>query len=431
LYAACIEYCVLRLKAANLATTRNLGWMFLVGLALPALFALLWLGGSAIQPGAFGSRDFNVWQRLLTEGRVLLDYLHWLVLPDLSRMSLYHDDYVISRGWLSPASTLFSMLALVLLLITAVALRQRRPLFTLGVLWFFAAQALTATVIPLEIMFEHRNYFASLGICLALADLLVLAPKPGGRTRAAGLLAVLLVCFFATTTWMRAKEWSDPLRFASTEAAKHPQSPRATYGLARLLCNLTGYKPGPGVPEAMAALEHARSVKGSTVQAEQALLIFASRTGIPLKEEWWRDAVLKLRSQPIDWQVTGAIAAMVKCSELKLCNFPRERMLAVFAAALSHGDNAEVYNLYGSYALNGLRDVDLCLRLWREAIRLMPGEPQYRINLTRLFIALRADEEARVQIAALRALGTLGQHEKAARELERSMSDRKPALPGH
>ena len=47
-------------------------------------------------------------------------------------------------------------------------LRRQRPLVALGIAWFFAAQLLTATVVPLELVFEHRNYFASLGICLAV-----------------------------------------------------------------------------------------------------------------------------------------------------------------------------------------------------------------------------------------------------------------------
>jgi hypothetical protein len=431
LYAACVELCVLRLRAAKPSTTRTLQWLFLLGLALPALAALLWLGGLAIAPGAFGSRDYNLWERMLTEGRVVLDYLRWHLVPDLGHLSLYHDDYVPSRGWLSPPSTLLSLLCLALVLGLALKVRARRPLFTLGVLWFFSAQALTATVIPLELMFEHRNYFASLGICLALADLLLIAPTAGARSRAGVILACVFTCFLATTTWLRSKEWDNPYRFAVTEAAKHPQSPRATYAVARLLCEMSGYRSdSPWLSKAIEELERARRVPRANVQPAQALLIIASRTGRPMRDEWWLDAEHKLRSQPITWQETGALASMERCQELKLCHFPRERMLALFAAALSHGDHAEVYNIYGSYALNVLDDPDLCLRLWLESVKLVPSEPQYRINLIRLLVAMRADEAAQRQIAALRALGRVGQYEKPALEMEALMRTRQdPRTP--
>jgi hypothetical protein len=93
-------------------------------------------------------------------------------------------------------------------------------------------------------------------------------------------------------------------------------------------------------------------------------------------------------------------------------------MLAVFGAALSRGPHPEVFNIYGSYALNTLKDPGLSLRLWRESVRLNPNEPQYRINLCRLLIVLREPEQAREQIAALRRIGRLGQYESLALQLE-------------
>ncbi|MEO8161593.1 MAG: hypothetical protein ABI588_09250, partial [Arenimonas sp.] len=157
LYAFLVEFCVLGFRAQGSSTGRRLRLLYLLVLALPAALAIAWLGSSALAPGAFGSRDFNVWERLLTEFRVVLDYLRWSVLPDLGSMSLYHDDYQVSRGLLSPPSTLFAMVAMGVTCALAIGLRRRRPLTALGLSWFLSAQLLTATVIPLELMFEHRN----------------------------------------------------------------------------------------------------------------------------------------------------------------------------------------------------------------------------------------------------------------------------------
>ena len=51
-----------------------------------------------------------------------------------------------------------------------------------------------------------------------------------------------MLAYYTGTTALRAWEWSDQLRFSVTEAAKHPQSPRATYDLARNLVILSDFQ---------------------------------------------------------------------------------------------------------------------------------------------------------------------------------------------
>ena len=419
LYAFCVELCLLQFRDSGERTERRLKWLFAFVLFLPAAIGLAWLAPSAMNPASFAGRNFSLAERLLTEFRVVLDYLHWTVLPNINQLSLYHDDYLVSHGPLSPPSTVFAMLVLTSAITAGWMLRNRRPLIALGIFWFFAAQTLTATFIPLELMFEHRNYFASLGICLVLADLLILSPQAERTRRFGALLAGFLVFFYAVGTYLRANEWNHPVRFVSTEVAKHPLSPRATYELARMLVVLSNYeKDSPYLKPAMAAIEKARLAPGSTVLPAQAALIVAARTGRSLQAVWWSDLTQKLEHQPMGPQPLGALGAMVDCSNNRLCAFPPDEMLRAFAAALSHGDNPELFNIYGSYALNSLGDVELALKLWREAVRIKPTEPQYRINISKLLIALGKDQEARREISELRRIGTLGQYESMALLLE-------------
>jgi hypothetical protein len=221
------------------------------------------------------------------------------------------------------------------------------------------------------------------------------------------------------TTALRAREWSDPLRFAASEAAKHPASPRATYDYARVLALATGYKPGsPLLPQAFAALERARAVPGSGVLPSSGLLILAARTGTAQRAAWWNELVARLRRDPIGPQETNAIASLARCARDHACAFPPGDMDAMFDAALSHGPNAEVFNIRADYAFNVLREPDASLALSQRAIALRPGEPQYRINRARVMIALGRDAEARAEIAALRAAGGADGNEQAARQLE-------------
>ena len=423
IYAACVEVFVLKGLDADGKRDPRVFAFFGFVLVLPVLLGMAWLLPKVLSPAAYAMRTFTLSERLLTESRVVLDYLRWTLFPSLRAFALYHDDIAVSRGLLQPMSTAFALAGLALLAAVAAMARARRPLLALGIAWFLCAQLLTATIVPLELVFEHRNYFASLGVCLAVADLLLLAPRGDGARRIGALLAVLWLLWLGMTTTLRAREWSDPLRFATSEAAKHPRSPRATYDRARLLALATGYKPGsPLLPQAFAALEQARAVPDSGVLPHSALLILAARSNTPARDEWWNDMAARLRHGPIGAQETSAIASMSRCARDGQCAFPADAMLAMFQAALGHGEDAEIFNIQADYTLNVLRRRDEAVRLWRRAIALKPREAQYRINLARLLIALHRDDDAREEIAELRRLGGLGQNDAAANALEKRMA---------
>lgn len=419
LYALCLEACVFGFRGRDGRRDPRLLAVFFVVLLVPAVAGMAWLLPKALSPGSWSHRDFTLVERLLTEPRVVLDYLRWTLLPDLGQLSLYHDDYFPSRGLLMPPSTLAGLLALPSLLALAAWLRRRRPLSSLGLLWFLSAQALTATFIPLELVFEHRNYFASLGICIVLADLLLLAPRHDGSRRVGALLALAALAAYAATTHLRATEWSDELRFASTEAQKHPHSPRATYDLARTLLVLTGYRAdSPLLEPARTALAQARAAPRSGVMAHSASLLLAARTGASTDPAWWDEMHARLQRGPIGPQEIGALASLTRCARDGGCDFPRQAMLASYLAALEHGPHPDVLALYGDYALNVLHDAPLALRLWQEAVAQRPAVAQYRVNLIKLLIALGRYDAAQSGIDQLRRAGRVGQNDLVAGQLQ-------------
>jgi hypothetical protein len=274
LYAFLIEACVLRFATAHARTRHRLWAVYGLLLILPAIAGGTWLLLHSLAPGAYVGRDFTMVERLLTEGRVLVDYLRWTVFPSLRAFGLYHDDYVVSRGWLAPATTLASWLFLVALAIVAILVRRRRPLTSLGIAWFLAAHALTASFLPLELVYEHRNYFAALGVLLAMGDLLLLAPSHAPTRRIGALLAIAALLFYTAGTFARAHEWGDSYRLAASEAARHPESPRATYGLGRMLVIMTRYRAdSPFVQPAFDALEQSRRLPASGVLPHSAYLL--------------------------------------------------------------------------------------------------------------------------------------------------------------
>lgn len=423
-YALLVEWCVLRFEAPLPRQRRLLQGLFVAGLLFPLMAGLIWLLAGLDFSHVYATRGYSLGERLLTESRVLLDYLQWTLLPRLSQYGLYHDDYVVSHGLWDPPATLLALAALAVMVFAALRLRRRRPLFSLGLLWFLAAHALTATVIPLELVFEHRNYFASLGLCLSLGDALLLWPAQGSARRIGAFVALIAVCSYGVATFARAVEWSDPYSFARTEAARHPMSPRATYGLGQTLSVMSGYQlDSPWMRPAMQALERARHVPGATILPVQALLMLSGATGQPQQDGWWKEAERRLRERPPGAQEINALAALTRCARDGRCRFAPERMASVYDAALSHGMHPDILTLRGDYALNVLGDADQALNLWRQARDSNPGQPQYRVNLIKLLVAQNQVIEAKREIDALRGMGRFGQNEAAALEMEQRLRD--------
>jgi hypothetical protein len=426
LYALALEWALLGFASRRQAPDRRLLGVFALVLALPGLLGLAWLLPKVLHADAYAGRSFSIGERLLTEARVVVDYVHWTLLPNLSQLSLYHDDYPISRSVLSPPGTLLALLLLAALLGVMVWLRKRRPLMTLGLAWFFAAHLLTATVMPLELVFEHRNYFASLGLCLVLADACLRAPQTQALRRAGVAAAMALLILYAGVTSLRAREWRDPVRFALSEAAKHPQSPRATFDVARNYVLLSGYDPhSPDVDRAFIALEQAMRVPNATVLPEVTAIILAARTGRPIERAWWVHLQHKLRTRPIGPQETAPLGSLVDCQLQQRCRLPSAELLESLRAALSRGPDAEVLNIYGNYALNVLHDPNLALQLWQEAAERAPREVHYQVTLAKMLIATGQYSRATSQIAKVRQLGRLGQNEAMARELEETAAQAK------
>jgi protein O-mannosyl-transferase len=108
-----------------------------------------------------GVRPFSPIERLLTQGRVLFFYVSLLLYPIPSRLTLLHD-IDISRSLLDPWTTLAAIVGIVLCLLFAAAKSKKYPLLSFAIVFFFLNHLVEGTVIPLELIYEHRNYIPSM-----------------------------------------------------------------------------------------------------------------------------------------------------------------------------------------------------------------------------------------------------------------------------
>lgn len=212
------------------AQPRAIKAFFALNLCLPLLAGLTWF---AMKParlmGAYIQRDFNWYERLLTQARALCDYVWKLVFPNPSSMGVYTDDFLASTGLLSPPTTVLAVLALLAISAAAWHWRRSQPALFIGWGMFLVGHAVESSLLPLELYFEHRNYFPMLGVLYALVGLLVAAgERLNDRGRLMGrVAAVAAVALLAFTTHGRARDWQDDLLLAESAVAARPDSMRA------------------------------------------------------------------------------------------------------------------------------------------------------------------------------------------------------------
>ena len=179
---------------------RQVGWLLLPLAAGLALFAGLY---EAIQ-AEFDQRGFTMGERVLTELRVVWFYLSLVVAPLPSRQSLLQL-ISTSHSLIDPISTLLSAVALVGLLGFASWLAPRRPVAAFGVVWFLLHLVVESSVLPLELIYEHRIYLPLIGFSLIVAD--GLTSVSAARARAAFVLSAVVLATLGGLTHARNEIW--------------------------------------------------------------------------------------------------------------------------------------------------------------------------------------------------------------------------------
>ena len=155
---------------------------------------------------AYQVRPFTLMERLLTAPRILIFYVSLLLYPIPSRLTFLHD-IEISRSLLEPWTTLPAMLAVGLFCLAAIVMARRKPLLSTCILFFFLNHLIEGTIIPLELIFEHRNYIPSMLFFVPIAVLMVrcldyFSYRKGFQVFMAGGFALLLA-FQGHTTFER------------------------------------------------------------------------------------------------------------------------------------------------------------------------------------------------------------------------------------
>ncbi|NMG72717.1 hypothetical protein [Parazoarcus communis] len=190
------------------------------------------------------ARGFDVWQRLGSQGLILMVYIKGLVLPTLGELNPFRFQNIGEYG---DALHVGLPIWAGLMLSPWVMWRLGWRLTALAAAWFFFGHLMESGWVALEPYFAHRNYLPALLPTFAIVGWVHCSSGPI-RTKRIGLILYAVV--IATVTWMNASLWGDRELAAEIWAKEQPGSTRAALNLAYVLDDRYG------LAQAQAYLDH-------------------------------------------------------------------------------------------------------------------------------------------------------------------------------
>jgi len=329
LLAFMVELFFFRFRASP-ADKRLLVIVYGVFLALPALAVA---GKILLDPGFFLGgyvrRDFTLLERLLTESRILFHYIQGLILPDGTTLGLYHDDYLISTGLLSPWTTLVSLLGWLTVLMLAYLYRAKPAIGLLffGVFFYLGAHALESTIFSLELYFEHRNYLPAYGIFLSLGIALYYLMQQFRWKKLFIFLVIAIPAAQAAACYQRVQTWTSFERILLAAQYSHPESLRVHGDLALYYYNQRDFDRSVPHLEKVKELDPASA---SSIAIHRIIAHCLSRRDIPRSE--YDDLQQSLSAAGLKY-LPGGVKALLEVVRRKQCP---QLDIDTFAGVLGH-----------------------------------------------------------------------------------------------
>ena len=324
----------------------------------------------------YAYRPFSFTERLMTEPRIVIYYLSQIFYPTPHRLSIQHD-IIISTGLLKPWTTLPAISAVFLLVGTGFFWVKKRPVIAFAILFFFLNHIIESTIIPLELIFEHRNY---------LPSLFLFFPVSAGIKRLIDYylkkkfsmyiiivsFVILLIVVIGTSTYIRNMAWATEKSLWEDATNKAPQSTRPYYRLASI------YSDMGQLDKSIALLRKGFSSKHQ--KPLQAKLLFYNNMGNIYRKKHEYENAIKYLQQALDIAPNNRIA--------------RENMLLVLIErknwdlALKHVDillEKRYFNhthpYFKGFILIRKQRVAEAIPYFRSALKMSPNSKDTLINI--------------------------------------------------
>ena len=344
-------------------------------------------------------RDFTLSERLGTESNILVFYLKNIMVPNISNMNLYLDDFPISA--IFSTESLISYLILFSFTTLAVIFYKSNPLVTFGILFFFLSHALESTIIPLELAFEHRNYTGTIGISIAIVAATVQLFKFFRFENLKYLIATITLLLVSFQSYSRNLEWSDDLILNSLAVENNPRSERAKLSLAISLLNRSK------LTEAVNLFEKAAAENVTDAHTHLHLLQFKAYGGVFIQEDFEKAKEL-LASRPITNDVVMLLDDMLTNVTNGIYEVPNISQISELFKIATKNPNFKILELNHaalfarySYSLSLQKENEAALRALKTATAINPRNPEILIMMAEVYFSLNQIENIQPTITRI------------------------------
>jgi len=268
--------------------TRRAIWVVtaLVGLFFILTAAVLFIKADSLSIfKGYQQRSYTLTQRLMTEPRVIIFYVTQLFYPGPHRLSIEHD-IDISTSFFEPWTTIPAILSVVVLIGIGLFQIKKRPIVAFSILFFFLNHVIESTILPLEVVFEHRNYLPSLFLFLPVAAGLFrlvdyYRKKKQFMYKILVSFLVLLVTGLSISTYVRNMAWATEKTLWEDAIKKAPGRARPAYNLAKHYYAKTGH-----LDMALRLYQKAFRLNASKPKYSRAVSLIGSASIFYMKQEY-------------------------------------------------------------------------------------------------------------------------------------------------
>ncbi len=425
-YLALIEIFVFKFSAFRKADQTILKTCFTLGFIIIAIsIGIFLIANPEWLEVRFDRRSFTLTERLLTESRVVVWYLKMIIAPNISEMSLFLDDFSLSKSLFQPFTTLISIALILLILVLGFISRKIFLLVAFGIFWFFSAHLLESTILPLELAYEHRNYLPSFGIFICLISLFQYLLSREKIRYVISICLVIWISLISYTTFLRAQQWSDPLNLALADVEHHPNSARAHVSLAGIYvgiyagfhAGIVSSKDGLDADDIFHKADYhfkkSAQLDPFFSSANVARLILYSSFDKELPREDYSKIVSTLQEKKLDSSTVTALRKLSHCHIKRVCKLSTEDFMGVMYAPLLRQD-IDKHNLalllvfLSEYYVAVLNDLDTAIQLTKIAIEEQPKDIHYRFVLIRWLTTAKLYQDALDELEIIRAKDRFG-----------------------
>ena len=380
------------------------------GLLILVVFGFIIWGQRYINVIAEGYkyRTFTMWERVLTQFRVVLYYVTLLIYPHPSCLNLDHD-FPISKTILDPPTTLISLFIIAGLIGYSIWTAKKRPVLSFCLLWYFGNLVIESSIFPLEMVFEHRLYLPAVGPFILFSLFMVRGieklKRRGSihRTQNSGLInqtpnmkmkrfnseiadwsiLFFIMLFLLIGTYQRNSLWNSEVELWKDCVRKSPQKERTHHNLGNAYYELGRWD------EAKEKFEEALRIEAHNALSHNSLGVILARQG-------------RFQEAIAHWKETLRITPDFADAHNNLGNTLVN--LGKYQEAIAHYNEAlrikpgfadAHHNLGG--ALSRLGRYEEAIAHFTEALKIRPDFAEARGNLGNIFTDLGRVEEAIAQ----------------------------------